>query len=164
MKLATFWINQSLFAVDILLTREISPIHQITHVSKAPPYILGLINLRGQIISVVDPSYFLHNTPNLSTENCRLLIITSNEDLKHLKRMELIEDIKLGKEPLAVKIDKVDDVIDINEDQILPPPSTLSGIDREMISGVVEVDGELIVIMNMTRFVAKILDSDNKAR
>ncbi|MCJ8347308.1 chemotaxis protein CheW, partial [bacterium] len=93
MKLATFWIDQSLFAVDILLTREISPIHKITHVSKAPPYILGLINLRGQIITVVDPSHFLHNTPNLSTENCRFLIITSNEDLKHLKGMELIEDI-----------------------------------------------------------------------
>ncbi|PCJ18033.1 MAG: hypothetical protein COB02_11945 [Candidatus Cloacimonadota bacterium] len=159
MKLATFWIDKSLFAVDILLTREISPMHQITHVSKAPPYVLGLINLRGQIITVVDPAHFLHNTPNPSTKNCRFLIITSNEDLKHLKKMELIGDVKLGKEPLAVKIDKVDDVIDINEDQILPPPSTLSGIDREMISGVVEINGELVVIMNMPKFVAKILNN-----
>ncbi|MCJ8347415.1 chemotaxis protein CheW, partial [bacterium] len=78
---------------------------------------------------------------------------------KHLKRMELIADIQLGKEPLAVKIDRVDDVIDIREDQILPPPSTLSGIDREMISGVVEVNGRLVVIMNMPKFVSKILDN-----
>lgn len=160
MKLATFWIEKDLFGVNILLTREISIIHDITPVAKSPLYILGLMNLRGQIITVVDPSYFLHNQSREANENSRLLIFKGNEELKALIRNNLIHKIALGNDPLALKIDKIDNVIDVDEEEILPPPATLSGMDRDLITGVIERNSNLVIILNMDKFIAKILDNE----
>jgi purine-binding chemotaxis protein CheW len=160
MKLATFWIEKDLFGVNILLTREISVIHDITPIAKSPLYILGLMNLRGQIITVVDPSYFLHNQGSGSDEDSRLLIFKGNEEIKSLIRNNLISEATLGNDPLALKIDKIDNVIDVDEEEILPPPSTLSGMDRDLVTGVIERNGNLVIILNMDKFVAKILDGE----
>jgi purine-binding chemotaxis protein CheW len=160
LKLATFWIDNDLFGVNILLAREISVIHDITPIAKSPDYIMGLMNLRGQIITVIDPSYFLHNRGRDCEKNSRLLIFKGNEEIKSLIRMQLVpSDVCLGTDPLALKIDRIDNVVDVDEDDILPPPSTLTGVDRELVTGVIEKFNNLVIVLNMNKFVAKILEA-----
>lgn len=119
-KLIVFELDNEEYAINITDIREIINIPMITHVPNAPKFIKGIINLRGQIVVVID----LEKRFNLVREN--------ESTPKHILITE-IEDNAFG-----VMVDQVKEVLSLPQDSIQPSPSLVSSkIHADYISGVV---------------------------
>ena len=127
----TFRIGRHFLGIDILAVREIYHVLDMTPVPLGPDYIRGLINLRGQILTVFDLGSLLGLGPlNLGPE-------THNVILKN--------------EAAALLVDAICDVIGAEADEIEPPPANVGGIEGEYIGGVIKLDDELLVILSVDK-------------
>lgn len=137
MSLVTFKIGNELYGIDIMEVREIVRLTEITPIPNCPSFVDGVITLRGEIIPIVDLSKRFHFEAVDYSEEDELLrgIIIINAD-----------DMIIG-----VMIDQVNRVININYEQIQPPPQVIAGIGAEYIQGVVKLDGSLLIILNIKK-------------
>lgn len=131
-QIVTFQLGKEIFGIDTNLIKEIIRYPEITEVPKAPKYLKGLANLRGIIIPVIDTRIKL-DIPNIEiTSHTRVLILD------------------IGKTFLGLIVDQVKGVIDVEENEVEPPPQVLSsGIEKEYISGVIRKNGQLILKLNL---------------
>lgn len=148
-QVATFQIGDELFGVDILLTKEIGRLQEITDVPQSPEFILGLMNLRGQIVTVMDPGVFLDQNSQVPPEDRRLIILKNQGELDELFRNDLIEEIHTSRDTLAIVIDRIGDVIEVDADDIRPTPPNLSVVKKEFVSGIIQQQAKLIILLNM---------------
>ena len=130
MQLVGFEVGKEIFGVDILMVREIIRSAPITAVPNSPEFVEGVINLRGDIIPVID----LRKRLNLFTEEMQK------------KNWILILDIEGSVTGFVV--DRVDEVLKIDESTIEPAPEiVLAGLESQYIRGVVEVAGKRLMIL-----------------
>ena len=132
MQLVGFEVGKEIFGVDILMVREIIRSAPITAVPNSPEFVEGVINLRGDIIPVID----LRKRLNLFTEEVQK------------KNWILILDIEGSVTGFVV--DRVDEVLKIDEANIEPAPEiVLAGLESQYIRGVCEVaDKRLMILLN----------------
>ncbi|PCI30440.1 MAG: hypothetical protein COB67_01980 [SAR324 cluster bacterium] len=150
-QVATFHIGDEVFGVNILLTKEIGKIHEITMVPKAPKFILGLMNLRGQIVTVMDPGVFLEQTSGVAPEDRRLIILKTEDELDSLRKNDLIQGNHMPQDTLAIVIDHIGDVIEVDSGDILPPPPNLAGQKKEFVSGIIQHGTQLVILLAMSK-------------
>ena len=131
-QIVTFQLGKEIFGIDTNLIKEIIRYPEITEVPKAPKYLKGLANLRGIIIPVIDTRIKL-DIPDIEiTPYTRVLILD------------------MGKTFLGLIVDQVKGVIDVEENEIEPPPQVLSSeIEKEYISGVIRKNCQLILKLNL---------------
>lgn len=153
-QLATFHIGDEIYGVDILLTKEIGKIHEITKVPESPEFYLGLMNLRGQIVTIMDPGVFLEQKSTVSPENRRIIILKTEGELSILRKNGLVQDSYMSSDPLAIVIDQIGDVLDVNSENILPPPTSLTGYKKELVEGVIQLEKKLIILLSMEKLIA----------
>lgn len=152
-QLATFLIGDETFAIDILLTKEIGRMTEITSIPEAPKQIVGLMNLRGQILTIMDPRVFLDRESHVRPEHRRLIILKTESELAGLRRDGEISTGTMARDPLAIVIDEMGDVLEVERDQVSPPPPNLSTVNREFVSGVVQLKNNLVIILAIDRLV-----------
>jgi purine-binding chemotaxis protein CheW len=151
----TFYLENTRYALDILLCQEIGNFENITPIAEAPSYIAGLLNLRGQIVTIIHIHHFLQKTPlpSSSLSQKRLILLRTKNELKNrgipLAQESFLED------PLAIQVDKIGEILEVQSEEILPPTSYLSGEQREFMMGVVQLPQELITILDLNRLVGK---------
>ena len=134
MQLVGFTIGNEQFGVDILMVQEIIRAAPITQVPNSPDFVEGVINLRGNIIPVVE----LRKRLNLYEES-------SDQDT-----WILILDID-GKVTGFI-VDAVSKVIKILGSSIEPPPDlVVAGLENQYIHGVCDVDDKLLILLNFNR-------------
>ncbi|MBJ6727135.1 chemotaxis protein CheW [Geomesophilobacter sediminis] len=117
--------------------REILPAGVISWVPGLPSYLPGLINLRGDIESVLDLAHFL-DTPHSSPAAPMVAMAVKN-------------GFRSG-----ILVDEIDDVTDIPVSAINPPLATLSGAVRDLVLGEIEHQGQLINLLDLEKLAAKI--------
>ena len=79
-ELATFYVGESLYGMDILKVQEINKLMDMTRVPQAPDYVMGILNLRGQIVTVIDLGNKL-NLDNIQVnETSRNIIVNSGNE------------------------------------------------------------------------------------
>jgi purine-binding chemotaxis protein CheW len=117
--------------------KEILPPCPISWVPGLPDYLPGLINVRGDIESVVDIRPFLGEEKS-GTDDC-LIALTGREDFRS-----------------GILIDTVEDVVDIPISTIKPPLSTLGGAARDLAIGEVEHAGTAATLLDIGKLAAKI--------
>ena len=105
--LSVFALGETLFAVEALRVQEITLIGQITPVRRAAPDVLGIINLRGKIVTVLDPALRLGLPAFEPVRGGRILII------------------ECGDEAIGLIVSAVLDVLPVDRAQLLPPPPNL---------------------------------------
>lgn len=130
-QVVAFKIGNEEFCLEISKVREIKEMMPITRVPNAPDYVEGVINLRGQITTVV----------NLKKK----LGYYEDEDISNKKI--IIAEVK--GEIIGIIVDSVSDVVTLTEDQIEPTPKTLvSRMDTRFIKGIAKInEGERLLIM-----------------
>lgn len=153
-QVATFNIGDEIFGVDILLTKEIGKIQEITKVPQSPEFILGLMNLRGQIVTIMDPGVFLDQQSTVAPEERRLIILKTEDELEPLRKNELIAGNHMSSDKLAIVIDQIGDVIEIESSDILGPPPNLSGHKKEIVTGIIQQGKKLVILLAMSELVA----------
>jgi chemotaxis signal transduction protein len=104
--LACFYLGDAAFGLSIRLVREINPHLEITPAHKAPSYVRGLINLRGQIVTVIDLGERLGLGLRTIGPESRLVILKTNSELAALERCEL----ESCEDKIGFLIDRIADV------------------------------------------------------
>lgn len=133
LQLVTFLLSEELYGISIMDVQEIVRVQDVRAIPNAPTYVEGIINLRGEIIPIIN----LHRRFNLPQQG-----YTEQEQLLSGFVIVDLNDTKLG-----MLIDRVSRVITVDAETIQPPPQILSGIGKEYIHGVTsEKDGYLIIL------------------
>ena len=133
----TFSLGDELFGVEVTRTREILSLTPVTKVPQTPEYLLGVINLRGQVVPVVDMRLKLGLLAGEETEDTCIIVV----------------EIQVDGEPIIVGAlaDAVREVLDIRTDQIEPPPRIGTRLKTEFITGMGKVDEEFMILLNIDR-------------
>lgn len=132
----TFFLNGVFFGVNVQQVQEVICYQEMTHVPLAPSDICGLINLRGQIVTVID----LQRRLDMSKSTKRSL---SEED-EQLGYNVLVRD---DNEVVSLLVDDIGDVLEVTDDSFEPPPATLKGKVSQMLKGAYKLqDGFLLVL------------------
>lgn len=133
-RFCTFFLGEECYGIDILTVREINRQVQITLARGAPPAVRGFMNLRGQIVTVIDPAVRLGYAPRELLPTSRLVILKTNADLERLGLANLATDDELA----GLWIDRISDVISVGADQLSPAPPDPSGRNDQLIAAVVQ--------------------------
>lgn len=133
----TFNLGKELYGVEVTRTREILSMTPVTKVPQTPDYLLGVINLRGQVVPVVDMRLKLGLLAGDETEDTCIIVIDVHVDG---------ETITVG--ALA---DAVREVMDIFPDQIEPPPRLGTRLNTEYINGMGKIDEQFMILLNIDR-------------
>lgn len=133
-QLVTFHLGEELYGVNIMDVKEIVRLQNVLVIPNAPYYVEGIINLRGEIIPIID----LHKRFKIQTA-------TKTEDIE-MEGGFIILSIEGNK--IGIIIDKVERVVTVKGEEVKEPPQMLSGIGTEYIEGVVREDSGYLIMLN----------------
>ncbi|MCK9171852.1 chemotaxis protein CheW [Desulfuromonas thiophila] len=138
-KYLTFHMGDEDYGIEIRYVIEIIGIQRITEVPDMPPYIKGVINLRGKVIPVMDVRARFNLPPRDYDERTCIVVVQLNET------------------SVGLVVDKVNEVADIPPENIEPPPRSTAGGSSQYIQGMGKMGDRVKILLN----VAKLLyDSD----
>ncbi len=135
-QIVAFTLGTEIYGVDIASVREIIPIQKIVSVPRAPDFVEGIINLRGRVIPVLDLRKHFGFEKKMGDPNQRIVLVEA------------------GSESIGVIVDSVSSVLRIPDDSVEPPASVIVGPEIEYIYGIAKVDGDLIVLLDLTRIIS----------
>ncbi len=148
-QIATFLVGDTILGIDILFIKEVHRQLRTSPVPGAPREITGLVNLRGKIVTIIDLEYYLTGKSRESLENTRLLIMKTGAELQALHQDdEEIANARVGDDIVGLLIKRMDEVITIDSDEILSPPSNMSEVESGIIEGVVKLEDRLVLILD----------------
>jgi purine-binding chemotaxis protein CheW len=142
----TFIINDHLFGINVLLVREINPSTDITPVDLAPDFIRGLLNLRGQIVTVIDPAVRLGMGEREITERSRCIVLKTEGELQKRENSATLADETVT-DHVGLLVDVIGDMVSADENDIEPPPANIGDVDGKFIRGVFKMEGVLMVVL-----------------
>ena len=132
-KYLTFHLGKENYGIEIRHVIEIIVMQEITIVPDMPDFIIGVINLRGQVISVMDiRARFKLESRDYDDRTCIIVV--------------KINDLSVG-----LIVDTVNEVIDIPESQMDPPPKTHAGVGSSYIKGMGKVDKEVKILLDIEK-------------
>ncbi|WP_448873341.1 chemotaxis protein CheW [Desulfobulbus propionicus] len=143
-ELATFYVGRALCGMDILKVQEINKLMEMTKVPQAPDYMVGILNLRGQIVTIIDLGQKL-GLGNIEVSNESRNII-----------------VNAPGEHVGLLVSRISDVIMADPDKIEPAPANMNGIQGAFFTGVYKTENKLIGILNIKEVLR--LESDNLSR
>jgi purine-binding chemotaxis protein CheW len=135
LQLVTFGIGEEEFGIDILKVQEIIRTMAITKVPNSPPYVEGVINLRGKVIPVID----LRSRFNLDYR-------------PHDSRTRIVV-IELHGMIIGFVVDEVSEVLRIQSNTVEPPPPVVSGIESEYVKGVGKLGDRLLILLDLEKLI-----------
>ena len=141
-QLVTFSLDGVEFGLDIDRVQEITPRTAITPVPGAPSFVLGVQNVRGMIIPVLDSRLRFHLPPMAPTPKTRIIILN------------------LAGQPTGLQVDAVADVVRLEDMTIRETPPLVAGVRSDYLAGMVTVGKRLITLIDLD----KILDSSEFAQ
>ena len=133
----SFNLGDEAFAAHVSKVLNILEMTKITEVPKSPDYMKGVINLRGTVLPVVDTRIKFGMPPTEYTNNTCIVVM----------------EIEMGRDIVQVGalVDSVQAVLEIEDSQIQPPPSIGSKYKSEFIYGMVKVDDNFIMLLDMDK-------------
>src|SRR2546430_405764 len=132
---ATFEVAGQLFGVEVGAVQEVLSFSEYTAVPLASPAVGGLFNLRGQVIAAVDLRVQL-GLPRQSLDGPVMNVILRGDD-----------------EPVSLLVDRIGEVIDLDDSEFEPPPETLTGPTRELVVSTVKLEGRLMLAVDVAQAV-----------
>lgn len=132
-KVIVFQLKDEEYAVPVDQVGSIERLQTITRVPQTAPFVKGVINLRGVVTPVIDLRVRFDIEETDYTEATRIIIVT-------------IDEVEVG-----LIVDAANDVIDLPQQTIEPPPEVVGSIDVDYIDGVAKVDERLLILLNLQK-------------
>ncbi len=130
--------GNEVFGINILQVKEINEYCDLTPIPRMPAFIRGALNLRGQVVPVLDLSHRLDKEPTeVSSRSCIVIVELASDRA---------EEMEVG-----LLIDAVHQVIDIDQQDILPAPSFDGAVNTDFIHGMGKVDDSFIILLDIER-------------
>ena len=133
----TFKLGEEVFATDVAKVREVLDFTAITKIPRTPDFMSGVINLRGNVVPVVDLRLCFEMSKTEKTVNTCIVVV----------EMLLDGDLTM----IGALADSVEEVIDLAPDEIEPAPKIGTQIRTDFIKGMGKRDSQFIMILDMDR-------------
>lgn len=137
-EMATFYVGGALCGMDILNVQEINKLMDMTTVPQAPSYVMGILNLRGQIVTIIDLGKKLDLGETERSDTNRNIIVNSNGEY------------------IGLLVTQISDVVEVDWDKVEHPPANIGGVQGNFFKGVFKTQKRLIGILD----VDKVLDGE----
>lgn len=141
-QVVSFHLGNEEYGVDISGVQEIIRMVEITHVPRAPRFMQGVINLRGQLIPIIDLRTRFGMNAAEHTKSTRIVVT------------------EIGTKKVGIIVDSVSEVLNIPIEQVEEAPEMIAGVGTEYIQGVGKVNERLIVLLDLTM----VITGDEKAQ
>lgn len=141
---STFFLGDALFGLDILMVNEINRQMDITPVDQAQDFVSGLLNLRGQIVTVLDLGVRLGLGPRTITPNSCIIVLKTNAEI--LERGQQVEE-GTADDVVGLLVDRIGDMVTVEDGALEPPPANMGGVDGRFMSGVAKLANSLLVVL-----------------
>lgn len=129
----TFLIGETIYGISLVHVIEIVNVQHIAEVPNIPPYVKGMINLRGKVIPVIDVRLKMYKEPREYDDKTCIIVIT-------------IHDMNIG-----LIVDSVSEVVTAVSDSLATPPKT--GMeDAQFLCSIIEQDNKVILNINIEKF------------
>jgi purine-binding chemotaxis protein CheW len=132
---STFEIDGQLYGVEVESVQEVIRFQPMTPVPQAPPSVVGLINLRGQVTTAIDLRLRLELAPRAAEDIPMIVVVRTDDGL------------------VSLLVDRIGDVLDTHPDTFEPAPETLTGTARELIRGAFKLGERLLLALDVDRTV-----------
>jgi purine-binding chemotaxis protein CheW len=136
-ELATFYVGGALCGMDILKVQEINKLMEMTKVPQAPSYVMGILNLRGQIVTIIDLGKKLGLTEIEINESSRNIIVNSDNEY------------------IGLLVSRISDVVEADWQKVEAPPANIGGVQGIFFKGVFKMEDRLIGILDADRVLAE---------
>ena len=144
LQIISFRCGELLIGLEMTNVQEINRIDSLAHVPSAPLGVSGVINLRGDVVTMIDTRVILNQTSLVA-------------DRKKLHNVF----VRYEGELIGLITDGVSDILTVARDQIDVPPSNLSGVDNASYKGIFTLPGgELMVILDLQQFLNSVIEQD----
>lgn len=131
----TFKIDEEIFSANVSKVLSILELSKITKIPRTPDFIRGVINLRGAVLPIVDLRIKFGLTPTEFTSNTCILVLEINIESTSVK--------------IGALVDSVQEVLEIDDKDIMPPPNLGSKYKSEFIEGMFKMENSFIMLLNM---------------
>jgi purine-binding chemotaxis protein CheW len=138
-KYLTFFIDEQLFAIPSSQVVEIIRMQPITYIPKLPPFVIGVINLRGKIVPLIDLRLKFNKEPREYDDYTSIIVVETG-------------DLSVG-----FIVDRVNDVTDVSKNQISDSPKLAKDTTNGFITGIATLFGEAVMLLDTM----KILSDDD---
>ncbi|MCE9580497.1 MAG: chemotaxis protein CheW [Deltaproteobacteria bacterium] len=138
----TFKLGDELFAIDVARVREVLDLSEITRVPTAPPYMRGVVNVRGSAVPVVDLRLKFGLPATADTVNTRIVVL----------ELELDGELTV----VGGLADSVHEVLELEQAQIREPPRIAMRWRAEMVAGLGKKGEQFVIVLD----IAKVFASD----
>lgn len=136
LKIYNFHLNSEWYGIPIEFVREIAPLLRATAVPGTPDYVAGVVNLRGEVVAVLNLKRLLELPPSPGHKSSHILIVCCQELV------------------MGFLVDDVADMMEIALDKLEPPLATINSANAALLRGVIQQGGRLLVLLDMDRIVA----------
>ena len=133
----TFSLEEETYGIDVMRVQEVLPMSEIAPVPGAPPYVLGIINLRGNVVTVIDT---------------RMRFGLPSRESDHASRIVVIET---GDQVAGILVDSVAEVINVREDEVDTAPNVGNEDASKYIYGVVSRGEELLIMVDVNKLLSR---------
>ena len=144
----SFVLGEEQYALDIMAVKEIRGYEPVTKIANAPPFIKGVLNLRGDIVPIVD------------------LRIKFNVGEASYDEFTIVIMLNVCNRIVGIVVDAVSDVIKLSSDDIKPPPEFGVAFDTKFLHGLAEVQDSMVIIVNIESLISSdslaLFDSSNQ--
>ena len=131
MQLVVFELGDESYAVDISRVQDINRMQEITEIPHAPESVVGVINLRGRVIPVIDLRKRFGLPDAVHTKDTRIVVVHLEGNL------------------IGVIVDAVSQVLRIPTDIVEPPSPVLAGVDSKYLRGIAKLDDRLVILLDL---------------
>lgn len=136
-QLVVFQLGAELYGVEISRVHEIIRLQAVARIPHSPPFVEGVINLRGKVISVINLRRRFGLPAADDTRDGRIVVVDINDQV------------------IGMVVDGVSEVLRVNTATIEPPSPAVSGIDSEYLQGIVKLPERLVILLDLDRVLTR---------
>jgi purine-binding chemotaxis protein CheW len=129
----TFQLEKEVYGVNVMQVQEVLRYTEIAPVPGAPDYVLGIINLRGNVVTIIDTRMRFGLSPAEITDNTRIIII------------------EVDKQVVGILVDRVSEVVDLYQHEIDPAPNVGIDANSKFIKGVCYRNDCLMILIDLEK-------------
>lgn len=132
----TFTLGDEHYGLDIMKVKEIRGYEPVTKIANAPPFIKGVLNLRGDIVPIVD---------------LRLKFAVGSAVYNEFT---IVIMLHIGERIVGIVVDAVSDVVNIDAEDIKPPPEFGVAFDSQYLHGLAPINENMIILLNIEKLIS----------
>jgi len=132
---ATFYLKDALCGIALSSVQEINKPPVLTVVPQSPDYVLGIINLRGKIVTVIDTGILLGLTPARKSGDRKIIIVNADEEY------------------IGLMVDRIGNVITVEPEQVDAPPANIGDVSGKCFDAVCKTDDKLVGLLPLNKLI-----------